>query len=140
MRDLDPLTRKHLKMGVAKILKEVNSATKIYVLEPTTSPMVSKGYAGEHHVEGIGIGFVPPFIDARLYDEAWGICELEAREMCQYLAEKEGILAGTSTGLNVVAAIKLAKKLGPGKTVVTVASDTGLKYMAGNLFNKHSEQ
>lgn len=127
-------------MGVAKVLKEVNSATKIYVLEPATSPMVSKGYAGEHHVEGIGIGFVPPFIDAQLYDEAWGVCELEAREMCQYLAEKEGILAGTSTGLNVVAAIKLAKKLGPGKTVVTVASDTGLKYMAGNLFNKRPEQ
>jgi cysteine synthase len=59
--------------------------------------------------------------------------------MCRLLAEQEGIFAGTSTGLNVVAAIKLAKTLGPGKTVVTVASDTGLKYMAGGLFNKHTE-
>lgn len=126
-------------MGVAKVLKQVNPETKIYVLEPATSPMMSMGYAGEHHVEGIGIGFIPPFLDAKLYDEAWGICELEGRKMCRELAEKEGILAGTSTGLNVVAAIKLAKKLGPGKTVVTVASDTGLKYMAGGLFNKQTE-
>lgn len=127
-------------MGVAKVLKQVDPATKIYVLEPASSPMVSKGYAGEHHVEGIGIGFIPPFLDTQLYDEVWGICELEARKMCQELAEKEGILAGTSTGLNVVAAIKLAKELGPGKTVITVASDTGLKYMAGSLFNKYQTQ
>lgn len=60
--------------------------------------------------------------------------------MCKELAEKEGILAGTSTGINVVAAIKLAKELGPGKTVVTVACDTGLKYMAGGLFDTQIEQ
>lgn len=123
-------------MGVAKILKQTNTETKIYVLEPDTSPVISKGYAGEHHVEGIGIGFIPPFLDEQLYDEVWGVCELEGRKMCRELAEKEGIFAGTSTGLNVVAAVKLAKTLGPGKTVVTVACDTGLKYMAGGLFNK----
>lgn len=127
-------------MSVAKILKQEDRSTKIYVLEPESSPMMSKGWAGEHHVEGIGIGFIPPFLDAELYDEAWGICEQEGRKMCRQLAEQEGILAGTSTGLNVVAAIKLAKMLGPGKTVVTVASDTGLKYMAGGLFNKQTEQ
>ncbi|WP_339515261.1 PLP-dependent cysteine synthase family protein [Pseudomonas sp. RL_15y_Pfl2_60] len=123
-------------MGVAKILKQVNRSTKIYVLEPESSPMMSKGWAGEHHVEGIGIGFVPPFLDPELYEEAWGICEQEGRKMCRLLAEQEGILAGTSTGLNIVAAIKLAKILGQGKTVVTVACDTGLKYMAGGLFDK----
>jgi cysteine synthase len=127
-------------MGVAKVLKQVNSSTKIYVLEPESSPMISKGWAGEHHVEGIGIGFVPPFLDTELYDEAWGICEHEGRKMCRLLAEQEGILAGTSTGLNVVAAIELARTLGPGKTVVTIASDTGLKYMAGGLFDNHTEQ
>jgi threonine synthase len=111
----------------------VNSNTKIYVLEPESSPMISKGWAAEHYVEGVGIGFVPPFLDAELYDEAWGVCEHEGRKMCRLLAEQEGILAGTSTGLNVVAAIELARTLGPGKTVVTVASDTGLKYMAGGL-------
>jgi len=127
-------------MGVAKVLKHVNRSTKIYVLEPESSPMISKGWAGEHHVEGIGIGFVPPFLDAELYDEAWGVCEHEGRKMCRLLAEQEGVLAGTSTGLNVVAAIELARTLGPGKIVVTVASDTGLKYMAGGLFDRHAEQ
>ncbi|WP_339467103.1 cysteine synthase family protein [Pseudomonas capeferrum] len=126
-------------MGVAKILKAVDRSTKIYVLEPESSPMMSKGWAGEHHVEGIGVGFVPPFLDADLYEEAWGICEQEGRRMCRDLAQHEGILAGTSTGLNVVAAIKLAKILGPGKTVVTVASDNGLKYMSGGLFDKPME-
>lgn len=126
-------------MSVAKILKKINPNTKICVLEPATSPFISKGYAGEHHVEGIGIGFRPPFLDDHLYDEAWGISESEARNMCKELAEKEGILAGTSTGINVVAAIKLAKELGPGKTVVTVACDTGLKYMAGGLFDTQIE-
>lgn len=127
-------------MSVAKILKKINPNTKICVLEPATSPFISKGYAGEHHVEGIGIGFRPPFLDDHLYDEAWGISESEARNMCKELAEKEGILAGTSTGINVVAAIKLAKELGPGKTVVTVACDTGLKYMAGGLFDTQIEK
>lgn len=127
-------------MGVANVLKQVNAETKVYVLEPANSPVISKGYAGEHHVEGIGIGFLPPFLDSQLYDEAWGVCEHAGRKMCSELAAKEGILAGTSTGLNVVAAIELAKQLGPGKSVVTVACDTGLKYMAGGLFDQPSEQ
>ncbi|MCM5704046.1 PLP-dependent cysteine synthase family protein [Larsenimonas salina] len=123
-------------MGVANVLKNIDRETKIYVLEPASSPMMSKGYPGEHHVEGIGIGFIPPFLDAQLYDEVWDIDESEGREMCRALAEQEGILAGTSTGINVAAALKIAKELGPGKTVVTVACDTGLKYMSGGLFDK----
>jgi len=114
-------------MGVAKVLRQVNSNTKIYMLEPESSPMISKGWAAEHHDEGIGIGFVSPLLDAELYDEAWGVCEQEGRKMSRLLAEQEGILAGASTGLNVVAAIELVRTLGPGKIVVTVASDTGLK-------------
>ena len=79
------------------------------------------------------MGFVPPFLNQSLYDEACSVPEEEARAMCRRLAREEGLLVGTSTGLNVTAAITLAKDLGPGKTVVTVASDTGLKYMNGNL-------
>lgn len=123
-------------MGVSRILKEANPQTRVIVLEPASSPMVSKGYAGEHHVEGIGIGFTPPLLNKDLYDEARGISEEEGREMCRRLAREEGLLVGTSTGLNVVAAIELARELGPGKTVVTVASDTGLKYMAHTLFGE----
>ncbi|PYH91923.1 pyridoxal phosphate-dependent enzyme, beta subunit, partial [Aspergillus ellipticus CBS 707.79] len=100
-----------------------------------SAPLITEGRGGSHGVEGIGIGFVPPLLDNRLYDEAWAIPEAEAREMCRRLAREEGILAGTSTGLNVVAALRLAKDLGPTKTVVTVACDTGLKYMNGGLFS-----
>ena len=125
-------------MGVSRALKAAAQGTRIVVLEPATSPLISRGQAGEHHVEGIGIGFVPPLLDRELYDEARAISEDEARRMCRRLASEEGLLAGTSTGLNVTAAIQLARELGPGATVVTVASDTGLKYMNGNLFSAPS--
>ncbi|RSL72198.1 hypothetical protein CEP53_001187 [Fusarium sp. AF-6] len=121
-------------MGVSKILKKKYPQTRIVVLEPESAPMITKGHGGSHSVEGIGIGFMPPLLDKNLYDEAKGIPEAEAREMCRRLAKEEGILVGTSSGLNVMAALELAKQLGPGKTVVTVACDTGLKYMNSGLF------
>jgi len=121
-------------MGVARVLKRANPETRIVALEPASSPVLSEGRPGEHHVEGLGVGFVPPLLNSDLYDEARGIHEVEAREMCRRLAKEEGLLVGTSTGLNVVAAVNLARELGPGKSVVTVACDTGLKYMAGDLF------
>lgn len=122
-------------MGVARVLKRSNPKTRIVALEPASSPVLSEGRAGEHHVEGLGVGFLPPLLDSTLYDEARGIHEDEAREMCRRLAKEEGLLVGTSTGLNVVAAVNLASELGPNKSVVTVACDTGLKYMAGDLFS-----
>ncbi len=121
-------------MGVARVLKAANPATRIVALEPASSPMVSEGRSGEHHVEGLGVGFVPPLLDRALYDEARAVPEEAARAMCQALAREEGLLVGTSSGLNVAAAVSLAKELGPDKTVVTVAVDTGLKYLAGDLF------
>ncbi|NEK19207.1 PLP-dependent cysteine synthase family protein [Rhizobium leguminosarum] len=124
-----------MTMGVARILKSRSATVRIVVLEPASSPVISKGWAGTHHVEGIGVGFVPPLLNQDLYDEARSIPEEEARAMCHQLAREEGLLVGTSTGLNVTAAIRLAKELGQGKTVVTVASDTGLKYMNGKLFS-----
>ncbi|KAL6907354.1 tryptophan synthase beta subunit-like PLP-dependent enzyme [Trichoderma evansii] len=123
-----------MAMGVAKVLKEKNPETHIVVLEPASTPIITAGHSGSHSVEGIGIGFIPPLLDRDLYDEAWAISEDDARAMCRRLAREEGILAGVSTGLNVVAAIQLAKKLGPGKSVVTIACDTGLKYLKGDLF------
>lgn len=123
-----------MAMGVARILKSRSASVRIVVLEPASSPVISEGWAGTHHVEGIGVGFAPPLLNQDLYDEARSIPEEEARAMCQQLAREEGLLVGTSTGLNVTAAIRLAKELGPGRTVVTVASDTGLKYMNGKLF------
>jgi cysteine synthase len=96
--------------------------------------VVSEGRAGDHHVEGLGVGFVPPLLDPALYDEVRAVPEEEARIMCRRLATEEGLLVGTSSGLNVAAAVRLASELSPGQVVVTVACDTGLKYMAGDLF------
>lgn len=122
-------------MGVSRVLKAANPATRVVILEPASSPMVTEGRPGAHHIEGIGIGFLPPLLDRNLYDEARAISESAARQMCRRLAKEEGLLVGTSTGLNVVAAIELARELGPEATVVTVASDTGLKYLNGTLFH-----
>jgi cysteine synthase A len=121
-------------MGVSRVLRRAGSTAKVVALEPAASPILSKGTSGTHEVEGIGIGMVPPLLDRNYYEEARGIDEDEAREMAHRLAREEGIFAGTSTGLNVVAAQQLARQLGPGHTVVTAAVDTGLKYLAGNLF------
>ena len=117
------------------ILLDSDKDTKIVALEPASAPYYSKNQSdGDHHVEGIGLGFALPLLDKNNYHEARGIDESEAREMAKLLASEEGIFGGTSSGLNVVGAIQLAVELGKGKTVVTIAVDTGLKYLTGNLF------
>ena len=122
-------------MGVSNILLDSDKDTKIVALEPASAPYYSKNqFDGDHHVEGIGLGFELPLLDKNNYHEARGIEESEAREMAKLLASEEGIFGGTSSGLNVVGAIQLAEELGKGKTVVTIAVDTGLKYLTGNLF------
>ena len=118
--------------GVSQALKP--AGTRIIALEPATSPVLTAGYGGPHRVEGMGVGFLPPHLTADVYDEARAIDEGEARVMARRLAREEGIFAGVSTGLNVVAALQIARELGPGHTVATVAVDTGLKYLAGDLF------
>ena len=122
-------------MGVSNILLDSDKDIKIVALEPASAPYYSKNQSdGDHHVEGIGLGFELPLLDKNNYHEARGIDESEAREMAKLLASEEGIFGGTSSGLNVVGAIQLAEELGKGKTVVTIAVDTGLKYLTGNLF------
>jgi cysteine synthase len=128
----------HMLMGVAHVLRRLNPPPRIVAFEPASSPIISKGVSGTHHVEGIGIGFVPPMLDKTLYDEARGIDEAEVRQMAWRLAREEGIFAGTSSGMNVLGACLLARELGPGHTVVTVAVDSGLKYLAGDLFGQEN--
>lgn len=123
-----------LAMGVSAALGDGGSDARVVVFEPASTPVISGGEPGTHHVEGIGIGFVPPLLDADRYDEARAIEEADGRAMARRLAAGEGLLAGTSTGLNVAGAIDLAVELGEGHTVVTVAVDTGLKYLAGDLY------
>jgi cysteine synthase A len=122
--------------GVSRALKAAGCQARIVALEPVSAPMLTQGHGGTHRVEGIAPGFVPPHLTPGVYDEARAVDEVEARVMARRLAKEEGIFAGTSSALNVVAALKLAKEMGPGKVVATVAVDTGLKYLAGDLFSQ----
>jgi cysteine synthase len=121
-------------MGVAGVLKQERPETRVVAFEPASSPVISGGEAGTHHVEGIGASFVPPLLDPELYDEARGIDEQEGRAMARRMAREEGVFSGVSSGLNVAGALHIAGELGPGHTVVTVAVDSGLKYLAGDLY------
>lgn len=127
-------------MGTARALRRARPSTRIIALEPASAAIISTGKPGTHHVEGLGVGFIPPLLDKALYDEAWGIEESEARTMCRRLAREEGIFAGTSTGVNVVGALRLASQLGQDHTVATVAVDTGLKYLDGDLYRIDGEE
>lgn len=115
-------------MGVAQVLKAHDPHIKVFLVEPTESPVISKGFAGTHHIEGIA-GFVPPLLQKELYDDVISVPEEDAKSMARQLAKEEGIFAGTSTGANVAGAIEVAKHLPKGSRIVTVAVDTGLKYL-----------
>jgi cysteine synthase A len=121
-------------VGVAGALKEAGAATQIVALEPSTSPFLTSGRGGPHRVEGTAAGFWPPHLVPGSFDQARAIDENEGRAMARRAAREEGIFAGTSTGLNLVGALQLARELGPGKRVATVAADSGLKYLAGDLY------
>ena len=121
-------------VGVSRALKAAGSRARIVALEPSESPVLTKGTGGAHRIEGTSPGYVPPHLKREDYDEARAIDEEQARRMARRLAREEGIFAGTSTGLNVAAALQLARELGPGRRVATVAVDSGLKYLAGDLF------
>ena len=122
-------------LGTATGLSEGGSEARIVVFEPATTAVISGNQPGTHHVEGIGIGFVPPMLDPNRYDEVRAIDEEDARRMARRLTSEEGLFAGVSSGLNIAGAVQIAKDLGQGHTVVTAAVDTGLKYLAGSLYN-----
>ncbi len=121
-------------VGVSNALKQAGADARIVALEPSTSPFLTTGKNGPHRVEGTAAGFWPPHLVAGSYDEARAIDENDGRAMARRAAKEEGIFAGTSTGLNLIAALDVARELGPGKVVATVAVDTGLKYLAGDLY------
>lgn len=124
--------------GVSRTLKEQLPGVSITALEPTSSPMLSAGRAGPHHVEGIATGIVPPLLPADRYDRVLMVEEATARELATPLARDEGIFAGTSSAFNITGALRLAEELGPGRTVATVACDSGLKYLSSDLYRSHS--
>ncbi len=126
----------HSLNGTAAALRRHNTRLHVIAAEPAESPVLSGGANGAHRIEGIGIGFVPPHWKPELVDVIETATSEEAMQMCRRLAREEGILAGTSTGLNIIAALRVARRLGPHATVATIAIDSGLRYMSSNLFRE----
>lgn len=121
--------------GVGHVLKENNPNTKVYALEPSDSPVLSGGESGPHKLQGLGAGFVPDTLDTEVYDGVVKVENETAFEYARKLAKEEGILGGISSGAAVYAALEEAKKLGKGKTVVTVLPSNGERYLSTPLFN-----
>ena len=124
----------HSIHGVAKTLWNYNKDIQIIAVEPSESAVLSGQPSGSHKIEGIGIGFIPPLWRPELVNEILTVTTDEAMAMARKLAKEEGIFAGTSTGANIVAACRIAERLGPGKTVTTLVIDSGLRYISTPLY------
>ena len=120
--------------GIGETLKKYNPDIEIWAIEPDKAAVLSGGTIGTHVQMGIGDGFIPEILNTEIYDEVCIIEDDEALETAKQLAIKEGIMCGISSGTNVAAALKLAKKLGKGKTVVTILPDTAERYFSTPLF------
>jgi cysteine synthase A len=122
--------------GIATVLKRHKPGLDAVAIEPAESAVLSGGQPGPHKIEGVGIGYTPPLWDAGLMDDIIAISTADAKAMARRLAREEGLFAGTSSGANVLAAIQIAKKLGPDATVVTLMCDSGLKYLSTDVFRQ----
>jgi cysteine synthase A len=120
--------------GTAMTLKKHKANLKAVAVEPGESSVLLGDQPGSHNIEGIGIGFIAPLWDASLVDEILSVTTDEAKEMARRLAREEGIFAGTSSGANVIAAIRIAERLGPKAKVVTLMVDSGLKYLNTDVY------
>ncbi|WP_417070857.1 cysteine synthase A [Gemmiger sp.] len=121
--------------GVGEYLKSQNPAVKVVAVEPATSPVLSKGVAGAHKIQGIGAGFVPDVLNTKVYDEVIPVANEDAFAAGKLVGHKEGVLVGISSGAAVWAAIELAKRPeNKGKTIVVLLPDTGDRYLSTPLF------
>ena len=121
--------------GVGEYLKSQNPNVKVVAVEPATSPVLSKGVAGSHKIQGIGAGFVPDVLDTKIYDEIISVENADAFATGKLIGKKEGVLVGISSGAAVWAAIQLAKRSeNKGKTIVALLPDTGDRYLSTPLF------
>ena len=116
--------------GVGEVLKQRNKNIRIVAVEPASSPVISGGSPGPHKIQGIGAGFIPSVLNRDIIDEIIPVTDDEAFETAKLLSKEEGLMVGISSGANVFAAMKVAKKLGAGKNVVTVLCDTGERYIS----------
>ena len=122
--------------GIGEVLKERNPEMEIWAVEPEHAAILSGGSIGTHLQMGIGDGLIPEILNTQIYDDICIVTDEEAIQTSRELASKEGIMCGISSGTNVAAAIKLARKLGEGKTVVTVLPDTAERYFSTPLFEE----
>jgi len=128
----------HSIHGVTRALWRHNPHIHIAAVEPAESAVLSGKPTGSHQIEGIGIGFIPPLWEPELVNEILTVSSGEAISMARRLAREEGIFAGASSGANVVAALRVAERLGPDATIVTLMVDSGLRYLSTGLYrNAH---
>ena len=120
--------------GVAMVLKAHRPDVRFVAVEPGESSVLLGGQPGPHKIEGVGIGYTPPLWEPSLADEVVAVPTADAKEMARRLAREEALFAGTSSGANVVAAIQVGRRLGPGRTVVTLLADSGLKYLSTDVY------
>lgn len=121
--------------GIGETLKAANPDIEIWALEPEHAAILSGGKIGTHLQMGIGDGVIPEILNQKIYDHVITVTDEEALETARELARKEGLMCGISSGTSVAGALKLARKLGPGKTVVTVLADTAERYFSTPLFD-----
>jgi cysteine synthase A len=115
--------------GISEGLRRHNKGIRVVAVEPSESPVLSGGQTGSHKIDGVGAGFVVPLWKKDIADQIDLVSTEEAMAMAFRLGREEGLFAGTSTGGNVIAALRLAEQMGPGRTVVTIMCDTGMKYL-----------
>ena len=123
-------------LGVATVLRRHNPKVRIVAVEPGESAVLSGGQPGAHKIEGIGIGYAPPMWDPGLVDEIAPVSTAEAEAMARRLAREEGLFAGTSSGANVIAAIRTGQRLGPDASIATLLVDSGLKYLSTEVYRR----
>jgi cysteine synthase A len=129
----------HSIHGVTQALWSKNRDIRIVAVEPAESAVLSGGPSGSHKIEGIGIGFIPPLWQPKMVNEIKPVSTADAKAMARRLAREEGIFAGASTGANVVAALRVAEELGAGASVVTLAVDSGLRYLSTDVYREASQ-
>ncbi|MBN2432793.1 MAG: cysteine synthase family protein [Acidobacteria bacterium] len=122
--------------GVATMLKRHRPAIRAVAVEPAESAVLSGGRPGPHKIEGVGIGDTPPLWEPALVDEIVPVATADAKAMARRLAREEALFAGTSSGANVLAAIEVGRRLGPGARVVTLMCDSGLKYVSTDVYRE----
>lgn len=126
----------HSIHGVTQTLWRHDPRVRVVAVEPAESAVLSGGPSGSHKIEGIGIGFIPPLWRQDMVNDIQPVTTQEAKQMTRRLAREEGIFGGTSSGANVVAAIRVARSLGPGANVVTIICDSGLRYVSTDVYRE----